>query len=1635
MKRNRSTLALLLSLLMLMTMVPNMSWAQTVAGTEEMGDSGMLAMTDGTSLSDDNMPGAVFTGEANNLEVEVTADEGTFPAGTTMTVTAVNNDVVRDSVTDVVGESAGSIVAADITFYDANGIEIEPLREVHVALNHMLLGSDCSIVHIDNDGRAEKLNDVSYDKDNQTAELDSDRFSVYAVVEDGQTGENARLKVVFYNGETEIASMMVKKADTLEENADKYPKILYDPGDGELSSSELFRGWTLTENYNIDSETMDIEGVRDAVAQRFAETDNPVVDGEKFPVYAAIFKVITITYLDEEGTSLGTDNELLPRTAESTVYTINKAYTPGNAEQHFEGWTVAEGAANISGYTDGRVYENATEVTLTGSIKLSADAPYGNWLIYNENGKGATYNAPRFIQRGEVTSEPSLEMVRNGYVFAGWYTGAPDEVGGDPTGEAFVFGHEISTKTEIYAKWTPVSQAYYTVIIWKQNLAGDGYDFEESIRLQGTPGTTINTVSRQGSGDSAYARVNGVNKQYSGFHLNTDTFDIDKTIAAEGDTVVQIYYDRNEYTLQFQVSSGGRRPSWSTVKSITALYGQDIYTNFPISGYEGALWQSYGSSIYSDSNLVASLDTMPAESTVFHLYSSTGNQRYYVNYYVEALSTDTDTISYGGKWYTLYKSVQVNYSGTLLSTESEDFTDINGFTKYTSNPAYNSEGLASFDWNNTISLYYTRNTYQIIYMDGQYVDGDGRSVTETKTTFDPSGNITFNADISSYNEGGEDAFTPERTNYTFEGWYLDDACTTPAKFSRMPSNNLTVYAKWTLNQYRVFLHPNVPSSDTSLDWGTDTQAMNFRRSVGDKVSVPDGLRANYDLIGWYLDEACTQVFNADSYVLNDQSVTTEYDKTADMTDPMDKWGNGATTNADVDRNWITKKLDLYASWRARLDGAKGIGVTYDANGGSGAPTDNNLYLDKADAIAQGASAAPENQRFLYWVVQTWDENAGEDDEGAYVDAVDETSGDTIRVYPGNNFQVLKAYARVTDVVYDGDGKIIQATYTVQLRAEYGRLDPADDTHIYWYANNGTDDVIKTNTLIVGETTSEVERLQINQAVQIKPAGTFSYSRHEFLGWARVYADSDANPVDSEGNAIDTASLTEDDLFLKYDAGEGSFYAKDSGGNFTVKVTQVAADESLPYHDLYAVWKYSEFYVVHSGIDGAVDSRETIAMDGNPETDSRWSDDGATFDLTTGLTANTLYGGYVQVGGSEDAADYLTVLDTKYNGDNWTWTLSKMGITPGGAIDPQPGYTYYIKEVPNSYLVPKTFTYYGLNSKVIYQMYMLTAIDDNNYSAVGFDVTGSDETDPTAHPGAMSETITIKHLVETEDRTYEFSQDNANDITLTSKSVIGYPEGDDKYEDFLTVAQLSKDYEDSVSVLSSGVSFVPYWVTPDGMKVMSAKTRAVTPQEGNKYARTIFEDTEFEGDPVSVYKTATESEGTGEAVREMRVVDNIVLGIDDPDSLLEEETEEVVSVAMYRLYNPNSGEHFYTASAEEKDGLVEEGWNYEDIAWYAPEVSDTPVYRLYNANAGDHHYTIDAAERDALIEAGWTDEGIGWYSDDAQSVPLYRLYNPNAYANGESGAHHYTTSAEEQAGLIDLGWQDEGVAWYGLEVNA
>ncbi len=199
----------------------------------------------------------------------------------------------------------------------------------------------------------------------------------------------------------------------------------------------------------------------------------------------------------------------------------------------------------------------------------------------------------------------------------------------------------------------------------------------------------------------------------------------------------------------------------------------------------------------------------------------------------------------------------------------------------------------------------------------------------------------------------------------------------------------------------------------------------------------------------------------------------------------------------------------------------------------------------------------------------------------------------------------------------------------------------------------------------------------------------------------------------------------------------------------------------------------------------------------------------------------------------------------------------------------------------------------------------------------------------------------------------------------------------------------------------------------------------------------------------------------------------------------EEQNKYTLTNVSRLYNPNSGEHFFTIDPNERDYLTSLGWNYEGEAWQGAmpidsnaELEVNPVYRLYNENGGEHFFTVDVNEKNHLVSVGWKYEGVAFYSGDELTPgvvvttvsvaegeefhlpttaaewekffddmingnlfdrvvireetvepvnPIYRLYNPNAFSNN----HLFTTDKGERDYLVSIGWLYEGTAWYGF----
>lgn len=437
------------------------------------------------------------------------------------------------------------------------------------------------------------------------------------------------------------------------------------------------------------------------------------------------------------------------------------------------------------------------------------------------------------------------------------------------------------------------------------------------------------------------------------------------------------------------------------------------------------------------------------------------------------------------------------------------------------------------------------------------------------------------------------------------------------------------------------------------------------------------------------------------------------------------------------------------------------------------------------------------------------------------------------------------------------------TYTITLYAVYGRANKEGNTHIYWYSNDYDadettggrchEDILDINEPVAipapgSFTPGTIDWTQTNPSVLSREGGDpLVWADHIFLGWARVEAALD----DITGKAH--PELSDADLYLKW---TGSEYQVETKDGWT-SVEQVAADEMLPYHDMYAVWA-DVFYVYHSGTNAV----ERVVRTSRA----------TTYNLARTVSSGMLYGGYYKAYAGMSAnfnikndpawedvsvdqiiASYRGIVrqttktvngesvlykdtaGTAYNGVNETWnwdesynidTVTTQGATKeadphGNAIKPVAGETYFIKEVPaDKYLMPHLhFTYYLDAEQTITRFWLVSNIDDVNYQQGGFAVTNGDDT------VLYSSTDYVPQLT-----IFAQTNDEGKDEPLTPNGLFGAEGGYLTYKRFET------------SELHEGMVLRNYWVTPDGMIVLGANkiTLGNTANVGSLVAGTVIE---------------------------------------------------------------------------------------------------------------------------------------------------------------------------------------------------
>lgn len=228
-----------------------------------------------------------------------------------------------------------------------------------------------------------------------------------------------------------------------------------------------------------------------------------------------------------------------------------------------------------------------------------------------------------------------------------------------------------------------------------------------------------------------------------------------------------------------------------------------------------------------------------------------------------------------------------------------------------------------------------------------------------------------------------------------------------------------------------------------------------------------------------------------------------------------------------------------------------------------------------------------------------------------------------------------------------------------------------------------------------------------------------------------------------------------------------------------------------------------FYVAHVQMDENGQAKQVGATETYPVS--------AGFNLTDKVTSGYLYGG-------------------AFNSEACTEVYPFAEGETGLSFAPKAGETYYIWEVPNTYLKPMALSCWEHNTEGqldVIGFYMVSAIDRSLYKEAGFYVNSSRTTANQMTYEAIDEArTTVANLPEGQSVAFKgitinLKQEGQSDSYTAASVVTG-----DKYG-YMLCYGLDKDtYWPQAG---ASVSYYPYWVTLDGVEVTNIVTRTGTYQ--------------------------------------------------------------------------------------------------------------------------------------------------------------------------------------------------------------
>ena len=538
----------------------------------------------------------------------------------------------------------------------------------------------------------------------------------------------------------------------------------------------------------------------------------------------------------------------------------------------FGGWNTASNGSGTNYSSSASYVMPGTNTTLYAKWTAATAS-----IAYNGNsstGGTAPSTTTGTASSATTTSTNSGSLVRTGYTFAGWNTAANGTGTDYATGAAI--NYPASGTTTLYAKWTAVS---YTVAY---NTNGGSTAPASSSQLYGTTVTVVAAGSNPTRAGYTFAGWNTAANGSGTAQAAGSTFSMpanNVTLYAQW-TAVNYNVSYNINASSGQSGSQTDATNYNLNSTVTVLNaGTMAVTNYRFAG-----WNTMADGSGTD-YIAGSTFLMPASNVTLYAkwVLSTVKLTYDANGGFGAPPADTHSAG-----------TAINLSATVPTRPGYTFGGWNlaangSGTNYASNASYTvpaSDTVLYAKW--------TAVNYTLFYNTNGGSNGPANLLNQIVNTI-----ITLSNTI------------PTWIGYTFLGWNTaangSGTDYIPGGTLTMPSNDVTLYAKWQGNAFTLTYDGNN---------GGNISPNSEPRTAGTTANISASLpvRAGYTFTGW---------------------------NTAAN-------GSGTSYTANSALTMPGANLTLYAQWTA-----VNSGVSYDPNGGTGAPTGTNATIGQTVTVSNG----------------------------------------------------------------------------------------------------------------------------------------------------------------------------------------------------------------------------------------------------------------------------------------------------------------------------------------------------------------------------------------------------------------------------------------------------------------------------------------------------------------------------------------------------------------------------------------------------------------------------------------------------------------------------------------------------------